>query len=49
MNYNNRAQDRVATCKEHDNYFNVPPGEAGFPQDVAEAAGPEAAYRDALR
>jgi len=49
MNYNNRAQDRIATCKEHDNYFDVYPREAGFPQDIAETAGPEAAYRDAPR
>jgi len=25
MNYNNRAQGRNTTCREHDNYFNVAP------------------------
>ncbi len=26
MNYNNRAQNRIATCREHDNFFGVRPG-----------------------
>ena len=26
MNYNNRAQNRVATCNEHDNFFGIQPG-----------------------
>ncbi|NUQ63189.1 MAG: right-handed parallel beta-helix repeat-containing protein [Pirellulales bacterium] len=26
MNYNNRNQNRIATCKEHDNYFGIRPG-----------------------
>ncbi len=41
MNYNNRAQDRKDTCFEHDNAFGVAPGERGFPEDTAKAAGPE--------
>jgi hypothetical protein len=39
MNYNNRAQNRIETCNEHDNHFGVAPGEAGFPEAIAEAAG----------
>jgi len=35
MNYNNRAQDRIKTCKEHDNFFHVQPP----PQQVVEQAG----------
>ena len=42
MNYNNRAQNRIATCKEHDNFFGAPPG--GPP-----TAGLEPKYRDLLR
>lgn len=26
MNYNNRVQNRIATCNEHDNFFGVRPG-----------------------
>ncbi|HOD84669.1 MAG: hypothetical protein BWX88_01529 [Planctomycetes bacterium ADurb.Bin126] len=40
MNYNNRAQDRIKTCNEHDNYFNVKPP----PKNVVEQAGPEAGH-----
>ena len=35
MNYNNRAQDRIKTCQEHDNFFNVQPP----PQHVLDRAG----------
>ena len=35
MNYNNRSQDRIKTCKEHDNFFHVQPP----PQQVVEQAG----------
>ncbi len=49
MNYNNKAQNRIATCKEHDNSFGAKPGEANFPQSVADAAGLEEAYRDLLK
>lgn len=35
MNYNNRAQDRIKTCREHDNFFNVQPP----PRHVVEQAG----------
>ena len=45
MNYNNGAQNRRATCKEHDNFFGVNP-EAAKP--IAAAAGLEPAYRDLL-
>jgi hypothetical protein len=45
MNYNNGAQNRRATCQEHDNFFGVNPDAAG---PIAAAAGLEAAYRDLL-
>ena len=35
MNYNNHAQDRIKTCKEHDNFFHIQPP----PQQVVEQAG----------
>ena len=35
MNYNNRAQDRIKTCREHDNFFNVQPP----PRQIVEKAG----------
>jgi len=35
MNYNNRAQNRIKTCREHDNFFNVQPP----PKSVVERAG----------
>ncbi|MCX5757734.1 MAG: right-handed parallel beta-helix repeat-containing protein [Candidatus Hydrogenedentes bacterium] len=41
MNYNNRCQDRIKTCNEHDNYFGIAPGQEGFPKAVAERAGIE--------
>lgn len=41
MNYNNRVQDRIKTCHEHDNFFDIQPGAAGFPEAVAGAAGME--------
>ena len=46
MNYNNRSQDRIKTCREHDNHFGVKSGDAGFPQAVADGAGLEPAYRN---
>jgi hypothetical protein len=46
MNYNNRSQDRIKTCREHDNHFGVKPGDAGFPQAVADSAGLEPVYRN---
>jgi len=48
MNYNNRAQNRIATCHEHDNYFDVTPGEPRFPKDVAGKAGLEPQFRNLL-
>ena len=48
MNYNNRAQNRIATCHEHDNYFDIKPGEADFPKGVASKAGLEPGFRDLL-
>ena len=48
MNYNNRPQNRIATCHEHDNYFDLKPTDRGFPKTVADKAGLEPAYRDLL-
>ena len=31
MNYNNRNQNRIATCNEHDNFFGIRPGEPASP------------------
>ncbi len=47
MNFNNRRQNRIATCPVHDNHFyeNRPP-DAAFPRDIAEKAGLEPAYGD---
>jgi hypothetical protein len=39
MNYNNHRQDRIQTCNEHDNHFDVPPDSKDFPKEIAEAAG----------
>jgi hypothetical protein len=47
MNYNNRAQDRIKTCNEHDNYFKVSADKA--PPEVIEKAGLEEAYRDLIK
>ena len=35
MNYNNRAQNRIKTCREHDNFFQV----QSPPQQVVDKAG----------
>jgi hypothetical protein len=48
-NYNNRRQNRFATCKERNTCFNIKPGEKGYPKDVAGQAGLEPAYRDLLK
>jgi hypothetical protein len=53
MNYNNLAQDRKATCREHDNWFQ-PPSErfAELPfeaKEVAARAGLTAEFRDLLK
>jgi hypothetical protein len=49
MNFNNRVQNRIATCPEHDNYFDIKPTDRGFPKAVADKAGLEPAYRDLLK
>ncbi len=41
MNYNNRCQNRIETCREHDNFFGIAPGEEGFPEAIAQRAGIE--------
>ncbi|MBL7224289.1 MAG: right-handed parallel beta-helix repeat-containing protein, partial [Candidatus Brocadiae bacterium] len=45
MNSNNRAQNRTATCNEHDNLFGLKPGQPGFPQEIADEAGIDPAWR----
>ena len=48
---NNRAQDRIATCKVEGNFFDVPEqAEPVVPevQAVIDGAGPEPAYRDLI-
>jgi len=52
MNYNNKAQNRIATCKEHDNWF-VDKGdklEIDLEiRQVIDSAGLTSEYRDLLR
>jgi hypothetical protein len=45
MTYNNKYQNRKATCKVHDNFFDVRPDDA---KAVVEKAGLDAEYRDLL-
>ncbi len=47
--YNNRCQDRINTCKVHDNSFLVTPEESNFQRVTADEAGLQPAYRDLLR
>lgn len=49
MNYNNHNQNRIATCHEHDNYFDIKPGNPNFPKEIADQAGLEPKYKDLLR
>lgn len=44
MNYNNRAQDRINTCFEHDNFFDVNPNETNFPEEVMMQSGPPGSF-----
>jgi hypothetical protein len=46
VNYNNLAQNRNATCNEHDNFFEVTPDEA---KPIVEKAGLQAEYQDLLK
>lgn len=39
INFNNRAQNRIATCKVHDNFFNMKPGQALLRKGDAEVSG----------
>ncbi len=48
MNYNNRSQDRIATCKEHDNQFGVPPDKTGPAKTIADRAGLQKEFRHLL-
>lgn len=45
MNYNNRAQDRLTTCFEHDNRFGATPDSNDFPRAMVQRAGLEPCYR----
>lgn len=49
---NNKAQNRIDTCKFHDNFFDVDPAKAKESEkakEVVEKAGLESAYRDLLK
>jgi hypothetical protein len=45
MNFNNRAQDRIATCKEHDNLFGQPRERSPLAAKIAAEAGLQPEYR----
>jgi hypothetical protein len=49
MNYNNRAQNRIATCKEHDNFFGTGSSTSEQTKAIADQAGLEPLYRDLLK
>lgn len=44
MNYNNKAQNRIETCFEHDNFFDVRPGNQNYPGQIVQHAGPGPGY-----
>ncbi len=44
MNYNNRAQNRIETCFEHDNFFDVTPDDPKFPEEIVIRAGPPGSF-----
>jgi hypothetical protein len=47
MNFNNRRQNRIDTCKVHDNhFFEDRPPDAKLPREIVEKAGLEPEYRD---
>lgn len=46
MNYNNRRQDRINTCNEHDNFFDKEPGADAATQQIANESGPVSAIQD---
>lgn len=47
MNFNNRRQNRIATCNVHDNHFFAnKPEDSGSLRDIAETAGLEQSYRN---
>jgi len=48
MNYNNRAQNRIATCEERGNFFDVPSPTWGAIQEVLDKAGLEKPFRHLL-
>jgi hypothetical protein len=49
MNFNNRAQNRIATCKVHDNFFDARAGPPGALKKLIDTAGLEPAYRNLLK
>ena len=49
MNYNNRNQNRIATCNEHDNYFGDTPGTSPEARKIVDQAGLMPEYRDLLQ
>ena len=51
MNYNNRNQNRIATCNEHDNYFGTGADRGTSPEakKIVDQAGLMPEYRDLLQ
>ena len=49
MNYNNRNQNRIATCNEHDNCFGDTPGTSPEARKTVDQAGLMPEYRDLLQ
>ena len=49
MNYNNRAQNRTRTCKEHDNFFGAAPNVFREDEATAASAGLEPSYHDLMQ
>jgi len=49
MNFNNRSQNRIATCNVHDNFFGVPGKLPQAPTTVIDSAGLQPAYRQLLK
>ncbi|MEW5979622.1 MAG: right-handed parallel beta-helix repeat-containing protein [Acidobacteriota bacterium] len=46
--FNNRRQDRIKTCRVHDNIVDISPDRAEYPHDLARQAGLEPGHRHLL-
>jgi len=49
MNYNNRNQNRIGTCNEHDNFFGIGLGSSPEVEKIITKAGLMPKYRDLLK